>query len=200
MCITVLNCFFYISQGITSTDETVWTTQRSVAVRHLKALGYGKPIMETMINTEISEILATIENDPNEIEIPNLIAPAVLNILWGLATGATISRKDPLLIKLIELMGQRAKAFDMSGGVLSQHPWLRFIFPTWSGFNLIQDINANLKKLLMDNIQTHYKSWYEGREDDLIYRYITEMKAGNTMLTGFLTHFVYFDLIYDIFR
>lgn len=148
--------------------------------------------METLIQAEIGEILKIIKNNSDEIEIPNLMAPAVLNILWGLATGASISRSDPLLIKLLELMDLRAKAFDMSGGVLSQHPWIRFVFPNWSGFNLIQNINGKLKDLIMDSIHNHYKLWDEGREDDLIYRYITEMKSGNTILTGFLTHFVYY--------
>jgi hypothetical protein len=49
----------------------------------------------------------------------------------------------------MQLMSRRAKAFDMSGGVLNQFPWLRFLAPEWSGYNIIRRINAQLKAMIM---------------------------------------------------
>ena len=38
----------------------------------------------------------------------------------------------------------RNKAFDMAGGVLNAMPWLRYIFPNWTNYNLIKNLNSEM--------------------------------------------------------
>lgn len=150
---------------------------------HLKTLGYGKKPMDKMIKEEISEILCILEDSKLDVQVGKLLAPAVLNILWALTTGSRFSRKDPRLNKLLDLLSVRSKAFDMSGGTLTQHPWLRFIAPEKTGYNLVNRLNVELRGLLMETINEHYKNYTDGREDDLIYSYITQMKKENANST-----------------
>jgi len=47
------------------------------------------------------------------------------------------------------LLERRAQVFDMSGGILSTFPWIRYIAPETSGFNILQRLNEELKNFLM---------------------------------------------------
>jgi hypothetical protein len=135
--------------------------------------------MEEMIRDEVVEMLSTLKEDGSNVQVDKFIAPAVLNVLWTLATGARISRKNNQLNELLDLFSVRSKAFDMTGGTLTQYPWLRFIAPEWCGYNLIQEINKKLKNFFVKTIEEHQEMWQEGRNDDLIYRYISEIKTPN---------------------
>lgn len=153
---------------------------------HLRELGFGKTSMESMVQRELSEVLQLLQEKDNDENISNIIAPAVINILWTLTTGCRIGREDTTLKEMLDLLDVRAKLFDMSGGSLTQYPWLRFIAPEKSGYNLIKELNRQLKNLLMRTINEHYQSWYENRKDDLIHAFITEMKKfdSNYTFTG----------------
>jgi hypothetical protein len=132
----------------------VWHEQRSFAVRHLKQVGYGKQVMEDMITKEVMDLVETLRKEGSggrrEISVGRYVTPCVLNVLWVLVTGSRFSSwDDPRLQRLMQLMSRRAKAFDMSGGTLNQFPWLRFLAPEWSGYNIIMRINAELKEMIM---------------------------------------------------
>lgn len=77
-------------------------------------------------------------------------APSVLNVLWVLITGASFSsRDDPRLHHLLQLLQCRSKAFDIAGGLLNQFPWMRFLAPERTGYNLILRLNSDLKHIFM---------------------------------------------------
>ncbi|VEN49099.1 unnamed protein product [Callosobruchus maculatus] len=166
-------------RGVTCTDGPIWKAQRNFVTTHLKDLGFGKNRMELMMKEEVVEILEVIRENSKNVQIGKLLAPSIINILWAFTSGTRIRRDDPQLNKLLDLLEKRTKAFDMSGGTLSQHPWLRYIAPEKTGYNLIQRINADFKNLLMGTIKEHYKNWVNGKDEDLIYAYINEIKATN---------------------
>ncbi|CAH0547137.1 unnamed protein product [Brassicogethes aeneus] len=162
-------------KGITCTEGSLWKIHRAFVMTHLRNLGYGKNIMGFMIKEEVADILELLSQNLN-VQVGKFLAQSVLNILWAFTTGTRFSRNDNRLNKLLDLLSTRSKAFDISGGTLSQHPWLRFIAPEKTGFNLILKLNKDLNKLLMETINEHKKTWTEGRNDDLIYSFISEMK------------------------
>lgn len=47
-----------------------------------------------------------------------------------------------------DLMERRSRAFDMSGGILSTFPWIRYVAPETSGYNLLTKLNNELKSFL----------------------------------------------------
>nr|XP_023024596.1 probable cytochrome P450 305a1 [Leptinotarsa decemlineata] len=164
-------------KGITGTDGELWRIQKHFVSVHLRQLGLGKTAMDTQIQAEASEILVIIEENVNkELQIGQILPKSVLNILWMLMSGLRLSRNDDRLIKLLNLLHKRAKAFDMAGGTLNQMPWLRFVTPEWTGYNLIRNINEEFMTLLMEPIREHFKKWTDDRNDDLIYSFITEMR------------------------
>nr|UUB32680.1 cytochrome P450 CYP305F1 [Dendroctonus valens] len=162
-------------KGITVTDGDLWKEQRAFLVSHLRALGFGTTLMEHMIKEEIKQTITLIEKNVEMVDLSATLAPSILNILWTLTSGKNVKGNNRIE-RLLQLLRQRTRAFDMSGGTLNNYPWLRFVAPEKSGYNLMKTINIEVRNLIMETINDHKKSWTDERCDDFIYSFLTEMK------------------------
>lgn len=139
--------------------------------------------MELQIQGELQELLEQIDGFDSKPVWPGseLLPPSVINILWTFTTGKKIARNDARLIKFLSLLQKRSKAFDMSGGILSQMPWLRFFAPEKTGYSLIKNLNTEFHTFFMEIINEHLTTYCDEKSnDDLIYAYINEMKLQQT--------------------
>jgi cytochrome P450 len=158
--------------------------------------------MELQIQNELKELLELIESIGNKPLWPGseLLPPSVINILWTFTTGKRIARNDARLIKFLNLLQKRSKAFDMSGGILSQMPFLRFFAPEKTGYSLIKNLNREFHAFFMEIVNEHLETYSEEKaNDDLIYAFIKEMKAqdGNDASNFTLNQLIM--IILDIF-
>ncbi len=88
----------------------------------------------------------------------------------------------------------------MSGGILSQMPWLRFIAPETTGYNLIRSLNKEFYELFTEVIEEHLKDFSDDKScDDLIYAFIKEMKEKEENLSSTFTIKQLVMVILDIF-
>ncbi|CAG9826006.1 unnamed protein product [Diabrotica balteata] len=177
------NFFFYLRnmgmiKGITIVSGRLWHIQRKFVTNHLKYLGMGKSSMEVFLRDEVTEVLNMLkENEGKELRVDEIFTVTVLNILWAFVSGIRLDKQNDLLNRLLKILERRTRAFDIAGGLLSPFPWLRFIAPEKSGYNLVQHVNAQIKDLILETVNEHYANWTPGRNDDLIYAFITEMKS-----------------------
>ncbi|XP_052895691.1 probable cytochrome P450 305a1 [Anopheles moucheti] len=164
--------------GITFTDGAFWNEQRTFVTRHLRQAGFGRQAMHAQIQTELNELLEVLDNRMEQPIWPgSMLAISVINVLWTIVTGSRVPREDDRLQRLLQLLQERSKAFDMSGGTLNQLPWLRFIAPEWSGYNLVRRFNKQLTEFFTPTIEQHHRNFTEDKAvDDLIYAYIKEMR------------------------
>lgn len=126
-----------------------------------------------------NKIIPKGNNFSKGIKINELIAPSIVNVLWWLTTGQHLSRNDEILLKFLNLFSRRSKAFQVSSGWLSAFPFLRFLAPDKTGYNLVKKINADLKEFFLVVIRQHLDTWTEGNEDNFIYAFISRMKKGD---------------------
>lgn len=136
-------------KGMTFTDGPVWQEQRSFVTRHLRNVGFGKKSMELKIIDECQDLIQFINSNGPDIDMEEFFATSVLSVLWKLTAGKSLDRDDDKLKKLLVLLKKRLRVFDVSGGLLGQMPWLRFIVPEKSGFNLIKKLNVQMRNFLM---------------------------------------------------
>lgn len=164
--------------GITCTDGEFWAEQRNFVTKHLRRAGYGRERMEDQIQNELNELISIIDKYGDQPVWPGtFLPPSVINVLWTITAGEQISRSDERLNRLLELMQQRSKAFDMSGGILNTMPFLRYIAPEKTNFNLINRFNQELHDFFMASIKEHKLEYSEERSaDDLVFAYLKEMK------------------------
>lgn len=173
--------------GVTCTDGELWAEQRNFVSRHLRRAGYGRQAMEEQIQFELNELLEVIDDHEGKAIWPSEILPSsVLNVLWTFTAGKKISRGDERLKRLLELMKRRSKAFDMSGGWLNIMPFLRFIAPEKTSYNLIKRFNIELLEFFKPIVAEHKNDFTtEKIDDDLIYAFINEMRNANGAKTNF---------------
>lgn len=166
--------------GVTCVDGHMWAEQRNFVTRHLREAGYGRQAMDAQIETELGELVDHLRGKEAQRQgiWPGALFPvSVLNVLWQFTAGYRLHRDDDRLIRVLTLLRERSKAFDMSGGILSQMPWIRYVVPDWSGYNLIKRFNAQLSQFFMEIIRDHHDNFTEDKQtDDLIYAFINEMQ------------------------
>lgn len=120
-------------------DGDVWNIHRSFVVRHLKLLGLGQRRVDELIYIEYRHIAQNLFETAQSISPTQHLQTGVMNVLWELIAGNKFDDH-----KLLTLMAKRSTAFDLTGGLLNQIPWIRYIAPDRSGYSLITDINKQL--------------------------------------------------------
>ncbi|CAH0716015.1 unnamed protein product, partial [Brenthis ino] len=166
--------------GITSADGALWREHRQFTVKHLKNVGFGKSGMMAEIQKELDSILKYIsENNHTSINSKKILAMSVMNILWQFTAGERI--KEERLNLLLDLLNTRSKAFSMSGGWLSQWPWIRFLLPEASGYRLIKKMNQQIADIIDEAICRHKNKLVNG--NDFIYMFLQEMSENKETFT-----------------
>lgn len=153
----------------------------------MRRSGYGRQAMEQQVQYQLNELLDVIDEQNGKPIWPGKLFPSsVLNVLWTFIAGKKISRTDYRLEYLLDLMQKRSLAFDMSGGWLNSMPFLRFIVPEWTSFNLIKRFNVELQSFFEPIIEQHKKDFSEDKiDDDLIYAFINEIRQSEGKSTNF---------------
>lgn len=65
---------------------------------------------------------------------------SVINGLWTMLAGHRFELNDSKLLKLMDLVHILFRMIDMSGGILNQLPFIRFLAPKQSGYIDIKHI------------------------------------------------------------
>lgn len=163
-----------LRKGITMNDGVEWKELRAWTVRALRSIGFARHAMMELLKDELTAIVDKLA-EGGVRQIRPVFAPAVINVLWMLITGRKPSEDHSRLQKFIDLLDRRAQQFDMSGGFLAAFPWMRYIAPELSGYNILVTLNNELKGFLMDTINEHKRQYVKGSEMDFIDLFLLEM-------------------------
>ncbi|XP_033340663.2 putative cytochrome P450 305a1 isoform X1 [Megalopta genalis] len=158
--------------GITMNDGPAWKELRNWMIHTLKDFGYGKRLMSDMIATELDAILENLKGGGVRTLKP-VVAFAATNILSHFMMGNRFSESSRL--HLMNLMGDRARLFDVTGGILTIFPWIRHIAPEATGYKLLVTLHDELKDFFMESIIDHKKNYIPGRVTDIIDKFISEI-------------------------
>ena len=117
--------------GVIMSIGEAWTEQKSLTLRALKDVGYGKAGMEEVIAEELVQFTAFLKKfvgKPFEIS-PKFSLP-LINILWRLASGEQFEYDDPQLVKLLEKVTLLFRVMSSPGDkILLAFPWMRKFAP-----------------------------------------------------------------------
>ncbi|XP_036141138.1 probable cytochrome P450 305a1 [Monomorium pharaonis] len=163
-----------MKKGLTMNDGPEWKQLHNWTTRALRNVGFAKPAMIDLLVDELAIIIEKL-GDGGVRPLRPVFAPALINALWMLVSGTRASANSSKLQRFIQLIDHRSTYFDSAGGVLSAFPWLRYIAPEMSNYNIHFKMNVELKSFLMDNITEHKKRYIEGNEADFIDLFIKEM-------------------------
>ena len=110
-------------------------------MKHLRNFGFGKKDLEVVIEREASNLVEHIlANSGNEMRMEMFtFAVPVLNVLWDMVAGHAFKREDKELKRILDLMNYVfvSKIF----AIAMMAPWVRFIFPSFTGYNKVRNQN-----------------------------------------------------------
>ena len=145
--------------GVISSIGEAWTEQKSVTLRALKDVGYGKAGMEEVIAEELVQFTAflkTFAGKPFEIS-PKFSLP-LINILWRLASSEQFEYDDPQLVEMLEKV---TALFQVTNSpedkILLGFPWmgkfppLRRLLKREKSLVIFGDILSMMKKSILDH-------------------------------------------------
>ena len=127
--------FRFFSQGengIASASGERWQVQRKFAHTQLKKFGFGRPQMESFVQDEVRDLIATLKEKSaggsNPVEIGFDINVAVVNVIWSIITGERKSHDDPRIREFLVAVNKGVELASTSG-ILLFMPFLAKILP-----------------------------------------------------------------------
>lgn len=105
-----------------------------------------------IIRKIIEKIRSCILQGGKPIEVLGLFDVSVLNGLWTMLAGHRFALNDVKLAKLMDLVHVSFRMLDMSGGILNQMPFIRFLAPKCSGYKDIKNILTEFYTFLKVNL------------------------------------------------
>lgn len=126
-----------ITLGIVFSDGHLWQKQRKFSLHHLKQFGYGRKEMEEQISKEVKVLVENLTHECSKpLDVHRLFDVTVINVLWSMMAGERFDLNDIKLKQLLAIINDMFRSTDISGGMLNQLPFLRFIMPDKCGYNL----------------------------------------------------------------
>lgn len=130
---------------------------------------------------EVNEVLNTWKTKSQKGEpitkIRETLRLAVVNSLWTILTSQRFNHDDP---KLLQLTLNTTKAFNdviEAGSMLLFAPWLRHIFPRWTGYTDVEKVLSENRQVFTTTIAEHKASFKEDDLKDFIDVYLAEVKT-----------------------
>lgn len=121
--------------GIVFSDGSHWEKQRKFSLQHLKHFGLGRREMESRIDEEARDLVDMLRRQcSGPILINNTFDISAINVLWAMMAGERFNLDDARLVKLLGIIHDAFKVVDISGGLLNQMPFLRYIAPKACGY------------------------------------------------------------------
>lgn len=92
--------------------------------------------MEEKIQEETNELISLFKQQCHEpVSMHQAFDVSVLNVLWAMMAGERFDFYDEKLLKLLQIIHDAFRLTDMSGGMLNQLPFLRFVAPKLCGYS-----------------------------------------------------------------
>jgi len=118
-----------------------------------------------------------VASPSKEVEVSmSIFAVPVLNVLWEMVAGHSFKREDVEVQKILKMMNWvfTSKVF----GIAMMMPWVRFIFPSFTGYNKRLDTLKAMQEAFREEIRRHKEDIDYDNPRDLIDSYLIEMKEG----------------------
>lgn len=164
--------------GVMLTDSDLWREQRRFVMRQLKEFGFGRQNMSSMIEDETFNMVDNIKemikksSKPVELDMGKVFSIHVLNTLWTILAGIRYHSEDKELKRLQGLLNDLFDHAHMVGALFHHLPFLRFLAPNLSGYNLYIQAHKPLWEFLFAELNNHKKSFNPKEPKDFMDVYL----------------------------
>ncbi|XP_054289481.1 methyl farnesoate epoxidase-like [Macrosteles quadrilineatus] len=187
--------------GIVFTDGELGQEQRRFVLRHLRELGLGRSSMQDRIINETKQFITCLREkcEDGPVNVRRVVNVCILNNLWGMLAGKRFCFNDKRLSQLLNYIHQSFSLQDMSGGLLNQMPFIRYIAPERSTYNKNLEILSNTYSFLTEMIEEHKKTLNPNHTRDFIDAFLIEIKKNENNKDSTFTEEQLLVLLMDLF-
>ena len=167
------------------TEGAQWIGQKNFTVKCLKNFGFGKKDLEGVIIEQACELVDYIESFKGSVPVNgSLFAVPILNVLWAMVAGYSFKREDEHMKMVLELTSYifTSKIFVIANAL----PWIRFIFPSLTGYNKRLKAFRLMREQIRDEIKKHEVDLDEENPRDFIDAYLTDIKMKFILFLHFI--------------
>ncbi|XP_011146847.1 methyl farnesoate epoxidase [Harpegnathos saltator] len=164
-------------KGVVFTDGETWSQSRRFTMRHLRAFGMGQSIMKQQLTVEAENLVNYLQemSQRGAVKMDRVFDLAVLNSLWSIFAGHRFEYSDEKLRKVFTSVHEAFRLFNITGGLISQMPFLRFVMPELSGYNDLMRIIRELWSFLDEEIEVHKRELSDSQPGNLIDAFLLEV-------------------------
>ncbi|XP_067675718.1 cytochrome P450 2K4-like [Haliotis asinina] len=167
-------------RGIVGTSGITWREHRRFAVRTLKELASKSNMLETNVNHEVSQLLASIENEGGSgFDCKRMVFTAVANVMSSVVFGKRYDHNDPLFLKVLSCMQENVASFG-AASILNIFPVVRYLPGDIFKFKrILANLAFTEHEFIHPMINDHMDCYDEEHIHDFTSAFIKEMRHHN---------------------
>lgn len=186
----ILGTFLYFVSGLILVDEEFWHEQRRFFLRQLREFGFGTRNMSKLIEEEVSELVAHIENsikfdDTNIFRVDTLFSVHILNTLWRMMAGVRYPAQDKKMRELQSILKELLTSISMTGASFSYFPILKYLAPEKSGYNLYVMTHLRIWEFLYKELHQHKRTINPHEPRDVMDVYLNLLNSQKKLSASF---------------
>ena len=166
--------------GLVITDGEEWQEQRRFCFKTLKNFGFGKSSLETIMQEEIKKFCSELRQECQEgsVDLSHRFNVMVISILWRIIGGKSFDYQDKSFVELVSHLNKGFSAIAPTPklAILFAFPFLRKLFPKWTGFDVLKRGYHGVYDFLEKEIKDHKEKLDIDNPKDFIDAYLVEMK------------------------
>lgn len=150
--------------GVLFSNGLTWVEMRRTSLHTLRDFGFGKGVLEDIIEEEIDNLIHHIDNHclDQPVDVRKFFNISVLASLWRIISGECLKIGDPKLETLVGVVAQLIKeaGSPLTGIAINSMPLLRFL--NWTGIMSNVPLMNELFQFNLELIENHKGKQIDG--------------------------------------
>jgi len=151
--------------GLAFTSGPHQTIMKKYTIRALREFGFGKQAsMTSVVETELEEVMRRLKMASEDkskggvVRMERFFQLSSLNVLWTMMAGIRYSHDDPKLQELLRVNSGWLQTGNFFAGIVAAFPFIRHVFPEWTGYNFMNKANQMIYDYVWDMIGERKKN------------------------------------------
>ena len=149
----------------------MWIEQRRFALKHLRDLGFGRKILDSVMVQEADQVIdKLLESRDGIVEIKNTFHTAIINVLWQIVASKRFDPDHPETQQIIEMLNYTFQNFSL---LIQLYPSLSKFLPLRKEDQSLHQMKTMMKNMIYEHL---HDIDYESPRD-FVDVYLTQMKT-----------------------
>ncbi|XP_021945089.1 methyl farnesoate epoxidase [Folsomia candida] len=192
--------------GIAFSSGDLQKQLKTFVIKALREFGFGKSAsMESIVELELEcmdkRLRSASKVNGGKVLMERFFQPSLMNVLWTMMAAKRYDHDDPKLTKLLEINSGWFQTGSFGSGIITAFPFIRFLFPEWTGYSSLMHGNRKIHQFARDIMQEHRsRGTYKTDPQSFVDVFLREIDNQDGDLTTAFTDEQFMIICYDMFQ